>query len=590
MSAVPSAIRRSIFRSTEFLTLVVGALLLALLGPVAILLSTHLPFEESLLEREFAGMEDVVGRLEVGPADLASPDAAAWDERARLLGLRVTLIGEDQRVVYDSEPGKEVSSARGDEVSLARSEGLGRDRRALSRDVADEWLFVAKRVDSDPEIAGFVRVARPLGDVFEPQRILSNALAVGVFVAFLAALAGIIWGTWQWWSPLRSLTGFARALARSHEDAAAPEHVGSFGRLGRALVALDAQAKRRIEELSRDDAQLRAILTSMVEGILAVDEADRVVFANDAARTLLGMEGRVVGQSLWSGAPIVELEELIDAARAKDRPQRREMISLRTGNERVFAMHASPFASGEDRGVVVIAQDLTELRRLERIRRDFVANVSHELKTPLTSISGYVDTILEGDVDPERMQRFLGRVQANVTRLKALVGDLLSLARIEAGDEQRELVPIDWASIVDAVTDRQEDAAQARSLELCREGESSLRVLGDREAMTQILENLLDNAIKYTREGTRVTVSLERHADVGRLVVEDTGDGIPDEDQERIFERFYRVDKAHSLAVGGTGLGLSIVKNLTLTMNGEVRVKSALGQGARFEVDLTLAL
>lgn len=564
-----------------------GAFAIALVGPLVVGLAALGPLERALVEREHAALVRITAVLAEQGMQLFEGDSL--NGLGPLADARMSVLDVNGTVVADTAgaPGELVDGrheGRRPEVAEAYTRPYGSARRT-GRNGA-EWLFVARRLPGDDASFGYVRAGRPLTRALVPHAILQRALALAALIAALSACIGIAWGAWQWFVPITALTSFARALARDTHTAEPPEHVGSFARLGRALIALDKQARRQIAALSKDDAQLRAILTSMVEGILAVDHEDRVVFANGAARTALGIEREPVGSVLWTLAPVVELEELVRAARVHQRPERREITSLRTGTERIFAMHASPFASDGRHGVVVVVQELTELRRLERVRRDFVANVSHELKTPLTAIGGYVDTILEGDVDPERVEHFLIRVQTNVARLRALVTDLLSLARIESGAQGLELVPVDWNSVVDGVLRRQEDAAAKKGLVLERTGAADARVLGDREAMIQVLENLVGNAVQYTPGPGRVRVEVQRRGERVVLAVEDTGMGIPAEDQERIFERFYRVDKARSREVGGTGLGLSIVKNLVRSMHGNVRVSSSLGRGTRFEVEL----
>lgn len=235
-----------------------------------------------------------------------------------------------------------------------------------------------------------------------------------------------------------------------------------------------------------------------------------------------------------------------------------------------------------------LTNKISELHRLETVRRDFVANVSHEIKTPLTSIKGYVETLLNGAVeDPVNSVRFLEKIERNAERLTNLVQDLLSLAKIEATEGTVKLQAIDWVEVVSSVMARNEDAMQKKQLRVRADLPSSpMRVMGDREAMTQVIDNLLTNAIKYTPEGGRISVSLASRGIWGKLTVADTGIGIPAEHLHRIFERFYRVDKARSRELGGTGLGLSIVKHLVSAMGGEVHVESTVGVGSSFAVRL----
>ena len=231
---------------------------------------------------------------------------------------------------------------------------------------------------------------------------------------------------------------------------------------------------------------------------------------------------------------------------------------------------------------------ISELQRLETVRRDFVANVSHEIKTPLTSIKGYVETLLGGAInDPDNRLRFLEKIERNSERLTNLVQDLLSLARIEATEDTLKLTAIDWTEVVTSVIARNEDVLHQKNIRVKVELPSvPLRALGDREAMTQVLDNLLTNAVKYTADGGRITVAVASRGIWSKLEVADTGIGIPPEHLHRIFERFYRVDKARSRELGGTGLGLSIVKHLVSAMGGEVHVESTVGIGSCFSVKL----
>jgi two-component system phosphate regulon sensor histidine kinase PhoR len=278
----------------------------------------------------------------------------------------------------------------------------------------------------------------------------------------------------------------------------------------------------------------------------------------------------------------------------------REMVevaeALRAGKYEVKVRNLAPDELGRlgdtlNRLGSELTGKIEELHRLENVRRDFVANVSHEIKTPLTSIKGYVETLLSGAIDdPERRVRFLEKIDRNALRLANLVQDILSLAKIEATEGAFKPAPIDLVQVVGSVVARHEDQVAQKSLKLrVQAPPTPLVVMGDREAMTQVCDNLVSNAVKYTPEGGRITVTLFGRAPWGKLEVEDTGIGIPEEHLPRIFERFYRVDKARSRDLGGTGLGLSIVKHLVHAMSGEVGVESRVGLGSKFTIKLRLA-
>ncbi len=528
---------------------------------------------------------------------LRDPERAVAGELERLresAGLRITIVALDGHVAADSheDPRTMGDHSSRPEIAQARGQAFGSARR-LSRTTGVELLYGAQRVELDGKALGFVRVALPVAPIerrlAEATRDVWLGCAGGVLLALLLGLF-LARGVTR---PVAALTRTARDLvAGNYASRVQVRGRDEFGILGETLNALGEETTRRIAALSQEDAQLRAVLASMIEGVVAVDEDGRVAFINQAARELLEIvEPAPEGRALWSLAPIRELEELLDLARRSGGLELREVDLFRGGKERVFQAHASPFQGGGQSGFVLVLHDITELRRLERVRRDFVANVSHELKTPLTSIQGFVETLLSGALaDPQHNVQFLRRIEANVRRLTNLVSDLLSLARIESGALEVESASVDWREVLEGVLRLREPALAAKGLTLEVEGrERPVRVRGDREAMTQVLDNLLDNAIQYTPAPGRVRVRLASQDGHGWVSVEDSGIGIPAADLDRIFERFYRVDRARSRAAGGTGLGLSIVKNLVLRMQGEVRVESVEGRGSTFTVELPLA-
>jgi two-component system phosphate regulon sensor histidine kinase PhoR len=528
-------------------------------------------------------------------AALATPDAALQERvlaLGRSSGTRITLLSADGTVVADSseDPGRMDNHANRPEIEAAAREGRGLARRR-SHTLQRELLYVALRLEGTP--AGFVRLARPADEASGELEAARRALLLGTLCGLVLALAlGVLFAR-RFAAPLREVTRVAQDLrAGRYDSRARVAGRDDLGLLAGALDDLGEDLARRIAARGREDARLRAMLSGMVEGVVAVDAEDRVVFANQAARSLLGIErGDLEGHALVELAPIRELHELLAQARAAGASQGGEIELFRSGRERVLQAQASPFEGGGERGLVLVLHELTDLRRLERVRRDFVANVSHELKTPLAAIQGFVETLLSGALHDERNNvRFLERIAANVKRLSNLVADLLSLARVESGKQEIAREPIDARAVLDEVLRLREGALTSKRLSFDGQRRGGpLRVLGDREALTQVFDNLLDNAIHYTPEGGRVWVEFEARDGLGLVRVCDTGVGIPEADRDRIFERFYRVDRARSHAGGSTGLGLSIVKNLVLRMGGEVGVESELGRGSTFTVRLPLA-
>jgi two-component system, OmpR family, phosphate regulon sensor histidine kinase PhoR len=330
----------------------------------------------------------------------------------------------------------------------------------------------------------------------------------------------------------------------------------------------------------------------MVEGVVALDAEQRILFANERATQLLGLPWQApVGRRLWEVVRQRPLLDVVQRALDGSEPQREE-LGWSGSSTRSLTVHAARLPGLPPRGAVLVLHDTTELRRLERLRQEFVANVSHELKTPLSVIKACVETLLDGAMDdPQHRGPFLEQVASQSNRLHALILDLLSLARIESGEELFDLQAIRVAEVVEACAERQRPRAEAKGQTLevvAPASEESIEAWADEEAVVQILDNLLDNAVKYTPEGGRVSVRWYRQEEQVCLEVSDSGIGIPESDLPRIFERFYRVDKARSREMGGTGLGLSIVKHLTQAMRGSVRASSQPGQGTTFLVRLPL--
>ena len=365
-----------------------------------------------------------------------------------------------------------------------------------------------------------------------------------------------------------------------------------LGALGDDLNRLGAEMSVRMATIVRDDERLRAMLVGMVEGVIAVDDADQIVFQNRAAAQLLDLPALSRDMRLWEVARVPALDGLLEEVRTNERAASCELTLRQPSGDVNVQAHANPFRSEDAGGIVIVLHDQTELRRLEVVRRDFVANVSHELKTPLTSIQGYVETLLDGALEDENNnRRFLQKIERHVERLGHLVTDLLSLARIEAQTEGIALEPVPVLPVLEATLRRCESRLIDKRLEL-ETRVQDLRCLADRESLTQVIDNLVDNAIKYTGVCGRIEIGLgtipaqEESPEAVEFWVRDTGFGIPESDLERVFERFYRVDKARSRELGGTGLGLAIVKHLVAGMGGEVSVESELGVGSCFRVRL----
>jgi two-component system phosphate regulon sensor histidine kinase PhoR len=330
------------------------------------------------------------------------------------------------------------------------------------------------------------------------------------------------------------------------------------------------------------------VLETMIEGVMVVDGREHLVYANPAARTLLEIPERTrPGRPLLEAVRSPGIEVAVQAALATGRLHQSELDLPR--KDRTVALTASPLVGSAASGVVLVLQDVTELRRLERVRREFVSNVSHELKTPLTHIQAYADTLAEGAIDdPDNCRKFLDRIIEQAVRLQALIADLLQLARIESQDATVDLEPLELGAAAVRCVEEHEAEATTSGISLSVECRSEATVLADAKGLQQIVDNLVANALKYTPAGGSVTVVVSSSDGSGILEVIDTGIGISREDQLRVFERFYRVDRARTRAVGGTGLGLAIVKHLVQSYEGRIELSSELGRGSRFTVRIPL--
>jgi two-component system phosphate regulon sensor histidine kinase PhoR len=374
-------------------------------------------------------------------------------------------------------------------------------------------------------------------------------------------------------------------LARAPRARIERSGAGDLGALSRAVDAVDAELRARDTANSAARERLEAVLDAMVEGVLVLGADGRVQLANARLRELFDAWGEVAGRAPLEVIRRADVDELLGLASRTSEPV---ALDLALGVDGWLEVNARRFpARGETQGVVAVFHDVSEIRRLENHRRDFVANVSHELRTPLAAITGFAETLAANDLEPERRKQYVEVITRNAERLRALIEDLLELARVEGGKRMLAAEPVDVSALVAALLRELRPRLEARGLTASCAG--AAHVLADRRALEQIVQNLLDNAVKYTEPGGRIEVRIARDGARARIDVADTGIGIPERDRARVFERFYRVDKARSRDLGGTGLGLSIVKHLAQSMDGDVFLASAEGEGSTFTVTLPAA-
>jgi two-component system phosphate regulon sensor histidine kinase PhoR len=507
--------------------------------------------------------------------DALPDDRARWQATVRQLSLetelRITLIDAQGTVLADSDfpegplPPIENHAGR-PEVRDALAGTTGHVKR-YSQTVGRDLMYVALR--GGP---GVVRVAEDLGRVNAVTHRMQRSVAGAALLALLAGLVLAVIGARSVSRPLTGLASAARSIAAGTEPRYPRSGVREIDALVRALRDMHHQIDQRFEDLRREKAESSTVVEAMAEGVIAADARGRVTTANSAARHLLGYTDDATLPGLAELFRARGASALVQAALTGEPEQ---MLATEFDG-RTVQVTARALPGG---GAVLVLHDLTTLRRLEAVRRDFVANVSHELKTPLTSISGYSETLLTDQPDQETARRFLEIILANARRMQHLVDDLLDLSRAESGRWQPAPAALDPGSVAREAWAALGARATGRTVDLRVEVPEGLVLFADPDAARQVLTNLLDNALRYTPEGGRIVVRAEPGNGGVALQVSDTGSGIAREHLPRIFERFYRADPSRARSEGGTGLGLSIVRHLVESHGGRVTAESELGQG-----------
>jgi two-component system, OmpR family, phosphate regulon sensor histidine kinase PhoR len=535
------------------------------------------------------------------PPRLDDPaDLRAWTEWMGRSGARVTIIDDTGRVLEDSQHDPETMENHSNrpEIQQAFASGQGQSVRH-STTLDRELVYRAMKYIPPGASPVVIRMALPLAQVEESVSELRYRIYLSSFVVLL--LGGMFSLAYfrMFASRIERLKDFSRRVAegdfRPLPDDGPRDEIAD---LSRALNETAAWMDRTIRSLSGERNRSSAILRSMVEGVAVIDAQEKIVFCNRAFSEVWNLDAAAI-----EGRPVIEavrnsdLLSLIRRALQGEEGLRSEIV-MGIVQQRSFSVTATPvialegaLAGDRPSGAVLVLHDVSELRRLERVRHDFVANVSHEFKTPLTAIQGFAETLLSGALeDPGNNRRFLEIIRDHATRLAALTDDLLKLARIEAGKLEVQFGPVQLIDVIDRCVETAQINATRKRITLEIEVPPHLPLVhGDSSLLRDVVQNLLDNAIRYTPEGGRVRISADASPREAVVSVDDTGIGIPLTDQERIFERFYRVDAARSREAGGTGLGLSIAKHIVEAHGGRLWVESEVGHGSKFSFSLSLA-
>ena len=525
------------------------------------------------------------------------PDSA-FQEHIRALGAeigtRLTVIRVDGFVVADSEedPADMDNHADRPEVLAARANGIGTSTR-FSDTLKVRMMYLAIPLRDQDKIMGYVRTSLPLSRIGKRLDAIRDSVVWGAVLSSVAALVLGFFVAHHFIKPLSSMTIVAGAMSQGDYDQRLPmSRNDEIGTLAKAFNVLAESCRDRTETIITDRNRLSAILSGMNEGVIAVEKDERVSHMNQAAGRILDVSADdCLGRPIWEVVRVQDISEILGAVLngpADSQDDLRIDAQLKKG--RFIEVHASPLLDGQGElvGAVVVIHDVSEFKKLAMVRREFVANASHELKTPITAIRGIVETLIDDkELDPDKSERFLCKIKDQSMRLSAIVSDLLTLSRLESKGDETEGGPLDLRQIVLSSVRAFRQIGAEHGLVIDTDIlDTPLNIMGDAAAFRQMMSNLLDNAVKYTPEGGRVEVRLNSRGDQIIIEVQDTGIGIDSQDQARIFERFYRVDKARSRELGGTGLGLSIVKHIAITHRGGVTVDSTPGVGSTFRVTL----
>jgi two-component system, OmpR family, phosphate regulon sensor histidine kinase PhoR len=527
--------------------------------------------------------------------DFAQAEAAEQrvDSLGVRIGARITVIHPDGRVLADSwEKAARMENHRfRPEVAEALAGRRGSNLR-VSATVGQRFLYVAIPSASQP--GWVVRVAMPFDQFLHHVRAETNVLLLGTAVAAALAILLSVAVARHITRPLHAMRENLQRLERG-EFGVKLEPAGSdeIGLLARSLNLAQERLEQTIHNLTSQRNERDVVLASMTEGLLAVDADEHVLLINASARALLGLNFQPVeNRPLLETVRYPAFERFVREVRFATGPMNTQVV-LHGPGLRWLDLRGAPLRLPADAGIgaVIVFSDVTRLHKLEQARKDFVANVSHELKTPVTSIKGFLETLLDGGAldDPEHGKRFLGKISKHTERLSAIIDDLLYLSRLEHEGEEIPRRAVNLGGVVESSLADFEQVARAREVSIEAEVEGPHRVQGDESLLRRALDNLVDNAIKYSRPAGRVQVRLRRQGESVLLEVRDQGIGIPELHLPRITERFYRVDAGRSREMGGTGLGLAIVKHVALVHRGVLQVTSTEGKGSQFTLRLPAA-
>ncbi|OPY86758.1 MAG: Alkaline phosphatase synthesis sensor protein PhoR [Smithella sp. PtaU1.Bin162] len=501
-------------------------------------------------------------------------------------GARVTLIDVQGKVFADSE--KEVAGLENHidrpEIQEARVRGRGKSVR-FSKTIGVDMLYIAIPINEGATIKGYVRLARPLHDVKEAGEKSYNSFFLAlVIVAFISLIIAVIF-SYRLAAPIKEMERFTEGLRRgTTEGSIIIKTSDETKKLADNINYLVIELKNRIRLANEENSKLVTAFASMTEGVMILDADDKIEAVNRALSSMLASRYEdIAGKTLLEAFRNVELQQAFLKFKQTGQSVFREVA---LGDPEPVILNVSISGIKVESGnakTMVVFHDITRLKKLERVRIDFVANVTHEIRTPLTAILGYLETIRDGAINnPEEARKFIDIILKHAQRLNRLVEDLLTISRIELGEVNFHFEDVSPADVINNVLPVIDPKAKSKRIEIDNLIPEKLPLIrADKDRLTQIFVNILDNAVKFTPESGKVSISAEETNGFVLVGISDTGIGVPKEEIERLGERFYRVDKTRSRDLGGTGLGLSIVKHLMIAHGGKMEIESQLGRGTK---------
>lgn len=584
-----------------FIALIGSFMLLAGLFMAQMLRNTYINALQENMRREIQLMTANIVWKRTGTLDeLATYYSSLAHLYRQSADARVTFIREDGVVLGESERDALTmeNHLNRAEIQQAKASGVGYAIR-YSDSVKQNMLYAALPIRQSGQIVGYVRLAMSLAEVEGTVRRLWLFLLAGLGILFLAA------GTISYriasglTRPFEKMTRVARQLSNmNYKSRVSIRTKDEIGELGQAINLMADSLQLQMNRITENESRLKSVLENMMSGVVMIDKNESIVLLNRSAEEILGFSANeLLGKKYNEAKQQFEFTQLIEECISTREHIRDEMIFY-FPEERILEINLSPMSHANDEfaGVLIVLHDITAVRRLERMRSEFVANVSHELKTPVAAVKGFAETLLAGAMnDKETAKSFLQIIFDESERLNRLIGDILELSKIESKRIPLHFSPVHLRAFLENTLHVMKSEAQKKKIEMELQVADDLYIEADEDRLRQILINLLSNGINYTPEGGKVKVKAlpllaenEKEPDRVRIVVADTGIGIPKKDLPRIFERFYRVDKARSRSSGGTGLGLSIVKHLVELHKGQISVDSEVGVGSKFIIDLPM--